>query len=60
MNPVQLPKRIRRQMQRRALFPIVVDLIAHVLDFFWNHVRAWRLVPASADLDPSRPKVSGI
>ena len=60
MNPVQFPQRVRTQVYGRTLFPVVVDVIAHVLNLFRHHVRADGFVLAAADLYPGGGKVPGV
>src|SRR6266404_73257 len=36
MNPVQPPHQVSRETDRRAFFPMIVDIVTHVLDEFRN------------------------
>src|SRR5260370_14462400 len=54
MNPVQPPHHVSREMNRRADFPMIVDVIAHVLDQFRNEMCSYRFVLAALDRDAAR------
>ena len=58
MYPIETPHDICSEVEWATSFPIVVDIIAHVFNFFGNHVRPWGLVPASANLDIGRSKIA--
>jgi hypothetical protein len=47
-------------MNGRTLLPVVIDVIAHVLNLFRHHVRANRFMLAAADFYSRRPEVPGV
>jgi hypothetical protein len=47
-------------MKRRAAIPIIVDVVAHVLDERWNEMRTDGLMLAAFNSDAAGPIVSGI
>src|ERR1017187_1548262 len=58
MNPVQPPQRVRGQMNRCTILPIVVHVVAHLFDDARYQVRTDRLVPAPLDFNSRRRPVA--
>jgi hypothetical protein len=58
MDPVQFPQSVGSQVEWCALLPIVVNIITHVFDFFWDQMRTDRLMFAALDFDSSWPPIS--
>lgn len=47
-------------MNRRTLLPVVIDVIAHVLNLLRHHVRAHGFMLASPNFYAGGPEVSGL
>ena len=60
MNPVQLPHHIRSQMQRALNLPVVIDVVAKLLNQLRNKERLWRGVTAPLNLNSRWTPVSCI
>src|SRR5205807_4761795 len=57
MDPVQLPKRVSREMNGITFLPVVIHVVAHLFDLARHQMRANRLMFASADLDSRRAPI---
>jgi hypothetical protein len=60
MYPIQAPENVSRQVNRGFLLPVGVNVITKILDQFRNEMCAWGRVPATANLDPGRAKITSV
>jgi len=60
MDPIQLPESVGGKVRWRALLPIVVHVVTHVLNFFRHKIRANRLVLITLDFNSGRTPITGI
>ena len=60
MDPIQAPHDIGRKMNRRSLAPILIDVVAHLLNEFGDKMCTDGLVFAAFDLHACRPEVAGV
>src|SRR6266536_4448637 len=60
MYPVQSPHKVRSQMNWSTLAPVIVDIVAHILDQLGDEMRTYRFMFAACNGNAARSIISSI